>query len=507
MTGIDLFGRKLSVAAGVVVMLSGALGAFCLVQLARVNATTTQIATQSLPSVKALGNIATNTANFRVAEFQHILSSTGEERAQYERAMLTELDHIERNQAIYEPLIASSVERARYAEFMGLWSDYMIEHANVMQRSAEGKRDEARAIIGGQSQQRYQQADAKLLELSEQNRRSAADASDEGGRVYVTSRRLVFGMVFAVVLIGGGVAGAAIRRVNAVLTRVAVQVGEGAHQLVSASNQVSMSAAELSRSATTQAASLSETSATMEHMATMTSRNAQHSHDAATLMAEANRRVSASNQALTTLVNAMTRISESGRKVSRIIRTIDEIAFQTNILALNAAVEAARAGAAGSGFAVVADEVRSLAQRSASAAHDTQILIDESDATSRDGGKQVELVVSSIVAIADTVAQVKGLIDQVSSASEQQTQGISQVNVAIAEVERMTQSTAAAAEESAAAAEELTQQATVAHGVSADLAAFASGRSGRRAGHRTAQAPRAGATPFRTPMPEQSGGI
>ncbi len=217
MTWMDLLGRKLSVAAGVVAVLSGALGVFCLMQLARVNRTTTHIATRSLPSVKALSDINTNTANFRVAEFQHILSSTDEERARYERAMNDELDNIERNQTIYEPLIASNDEKARYGEFMNLWSDYMIEHLKVMELSAGGKRDEARAVMGGTSRRCYVQADAKLLELAEQNRRSAAEASQQGDRVYVTSRRLVLGMIFAAVLIGGVVAATVIRRVSTTL--------------------------------------------------------------------------------------------------------------------------------------------------------------------------------------------------------------------------------------------------------------------------------------------------
>ena len=123
----------------------------------------------------------------------------------------------------------------------------------------------------------------------------------------------------------------------------------------------------------------------------------------------------------------MTAIKESSNKVAKIIKTIDEIAFQTNILALNAAVEAARAGEAGMGFAVVADEVRNLAQRSAQAAKDTAGLIEESIARSQEGAGKVEQVATAIGAITDSVAQVKGIVDEVREASQQQTQGIDQV--------------------------------------------------------------------------------
>jgi methyl-accepting chemotaxis protein len=151
--------------------------------------------------------------------------------------------------------------------------------------------------------------------------------------------------------------------------------------------------------------------------------------------------------------------------VSKIIKTIDEIAFQTNILALNAAVEAARAGEAGMGFAVVADEVRTLAQRSAQAAKDTAVLIEESIAKANDGNQKVSLVTSAIAAITDSSVKAKGLVDEVSVASRQQSQGIEQVSQAIAQMEKVTQTNAASAEESAAVSQELSAQAEEASSV------------------------------------------
>jgi methyl-accepting chemotaxis protein len=200
----------------------------------------------------------------------------------------------------------------------------------------------------------------------------------------------------------------------------------------------------------------------MEEMASMTRGTAEHSGRAATLMGHVDQRMAESNTALTAMVGSMAEIGDASQRVSKIIKTIDEIAFQTNILALNAAVEAARAGQAGAGFAVVADEVRSLAQRAAQAARDTTGLIEESLAKSTEGSTKVALVTTSIAAITTAIEELKGLVHDVSEGSRQQAQGIDQVTQTVSQMERSTQSSAAVAEESAAASEQLHGQSEVA---------------------------------------------
>ena len=242
--------------------------------------------------------------------------------------------------------------------------------------------------------------------------------------------------------------------------------------MASTSEQVAGSAQSLSQGASEQAASLEETSASMEEMASMTRRNAENTAQAVSLVADVHGRVHESKAALGDMVSSMSAIEESSQKVSKIIKTIDEIAFQTNILALNAAVEAARAGEAGMGFAVVADEVRSLAQRSAQAAKDTAGLIEESIARSQNGTVKVGQVASAVAAITDAVNRVKGLVEEVSEASRQQTQGLDQVAQALSQMEKVTQGTAATAEESAAASEELNAQTAVTMQTIAELNAL-----------------------------------
>ena len=255
-----------------------------------------------------------------------------------------------------------------------------------------------------------------------------------------------------------------VRTINTSLGGVSRELGEGTQLVVDASSQLSVSAQSMSQGAAEQAASLEENSASMEEMASMTRTNAESSHQAAALMAEAARVVESANKALGDMVSSMTSIKDSSNRVSKIIKTIDEIAFQTNILALNAAVEAARAGEAGMGFAVVADEVRSLAQRSAQAAKDTAGLIEEAITSSGEGGQKVVQVAEAFAAITQRVTDVKGLVDSVSVASKQQALGIDQVVQSIRQMERVTQTTAATAEECAAACEQLNTQADVTMG-------------------------------------------
>jgi len=190
----------------------------------------------------------------------------------------------------------------------------------------------------------------------------------------------------------------------------------------------------------------------------MARKNSENSREVSGLVTGSQQKFIQTNQSLEQTVTAMGEIHTQSGKISKIIKVIDEIAFQTNILALNAAVEAARAGEAGMGFAVVAEEVRNLAQRSAQAARDTAELIEGSISKSNDGKVKVDQVAVAIRLITEEFGRVKTLVDEVNQGSQEQTRGMEEVGKAIIQLQTVTQSTAAGAEESAAAAEELNAQ-------------------------------------------------
>jgi methyl-accepting chemotaxis protein len=286
---------------------------------------------------------------------------------------------------------------------------------------------------------------------------AALDAHVNGARAeYARSRRIAM----FTVLLGAIVTAAwaiAIRKMCRTLGTVTLEMQERARHVLVAASEVAGSAQSLSNGAVRQASAVEETSTAMREMALTTKRNADHFDMASRLMTEVEQRVNGSNHALETMMASMTEIRDSSARVSRIIKTIDEVAFQTGILALNASVEAARAGEAGMGFAVVAEEVRNLAQRSAQAARDTGTLIEESIATTQAGTRHVVLVADSVASITDSVDRTKKLIDEVSSVTSQQSDGIDHVMRAIADMEKIAQNTAATAQQNASAGEELTR--------------------------------------------------
>jgi hypothetical protein len=249
-----------------------------------------------------------------------------------------------------------------------------------------------------------------------------------------------------------------VRNANITLRRVATNVSGHAEQVANAAQQISTASQQVARSASDQAASLEETSASSEEISSITRRSAENVGVVAQRMGETEKIAGKASKAMDDMMASMQDISKSSGKISRIIKVIDEIAFQTNILALNAAVEAARAGEAGMGFAVVADEVRSLAHRSTDAARETATLIEESIAKSEAGNSKAQTVAAAVRSITDNSIQVKTLIDDVNHSAQEQATGMGQIAQAILRMQNVTQATAASAEQRAAAGSEMSSQ-------------------------------------------------
>jgi methyl-accepting chemotaxis protein len=249
------------------------------------------------------------------------------------------------------------------------------------------------------------------------------------------------------------------RGVNRALRSVAGELEVGAAQVASAAAQVSSSSQSLAEGASEQAASLEETSSSLEELSSMTKTNATNAGNATTLARQTRATAEQGGAHMDAMKSAMSSIKTSGDDITKIIKTIDEIAFQTNILALNAAVEAARAGEAGAGFAVVAEEVRSLARRSAEAAKETAAIIEASVGWTTQGVLLSGHVAESLAQILAQARHVDELVAEVATASVKQSEGLAQIHTAMSEVDKVTQSNASGAEECAAAAEELSAQA------------------------------------------------
>ena len=261
------------------------------------------------------------------------------------------------------------------------------------------------------------------------------------------------------VIVGIVIALMIVRSIVGPLTKINNNLRDGAEQVASASEQLSAASQQLAEGSSEQASSLEETSATLDESNSMLQQTADNTAKATEIAQVAAKASDKGSQEMKEMMASMKQIKDSSGELSKIIKVIDDIAFQTNLLSLNAAVEAARAGEAGAGFAVVAEEVRNLAQRSAKAAQDTTEIIEKNVQLSESGVNVAQKVQEALQEINTQSNELSKLIDQINSASREQTQGISQINQAVNQMEQVTQQNAANAEETASSSEEMSAQA------------------------------------------------
>nr|MBF0222909.1 hypothetical protein [Desulfobulbaceae bacterium] len=342
--------------------------------------------------------------------------------------------------------------------------DMMIAEYAVMEKATTVMRDtvhQIEPVVAKIIAESTQATDSSTIEISSRAKNLSRLAAIAGAITFLIGLILAFFIN---------------RSITGPINKVVLAMISGAEQVFAASSQVLSSSKVLADGSSEQAAAIEETSASMEEMASMTRQNAEGASQADILMRESLKIIEGTDQSMDEMGKAMEKIASASEDTSKIIKTIDEIAFQTNLLALNAAVEAARAGEAGAGFAVVADEVRNLAMRATAAAKNTAGLIAETIQQVNSGKEIVVKTTAGFKKVAESSAKVGSLVGEIATASQEQAQGLTQINQAITQMDNITQQNSATAEQSAAASQQLSSQAGTMMDVVNDLKAIVEGQ-------------------------------
>ncbi len=488
-------GTKLMMCFGASVAVTLILGFTSVRSIGKLNAGLANAVNTTARSLQNTGQISTASSDMLAGQRGLIVYAYSKSSAGVNRAgAIFESAAARYEKALQEirPLITNEEGRRIWGELDGQLSSWRSFGAEIRQAADAFNAEVALRVANEKGLPVYEANTRSVSRLTELQNQSLADERARGESQGSASRWTALAIV-ALSLGVGVLTFFALRQTSRALQRAAAELSESSEQVASAANQVSASSQALAQGASEQAATIEETSASSEEITSMTRKNAENSRSAADEMVESSRLVAEANNTLQQMVASMREINTSSDKIGKIIKVIDEIAFQTNILALNAAVEAARAGEAGMGFAVVADEVRNLAQRSAQAAKDTATLIEESIAKSTEGSSKLDQVTAAIRAITDSAQRVKMLVDEVKLGSEEQARGIEQIAKAITQMETVTQKAAANAEESASAGEEMSAQAENLNGIVEGLREMVGGgaelrQAGRAAGPTKAKA-------------------
>jgi methyl-accepting chemotaxis protein len=488
-----------------ILILVGALAIASYINLRQVKVEAEFVDLDAVPCLEIVSEIKGQIGEIQIKVLRVLLSKNPEERKKIEGEIAEMRAGVLKLMDDYKKMIVNPEDQKLFGELEQARDAYVAGRVHLFELTRADKMEEAAAFNVATLTPLYYAYQDIIAKLFEFNVKDTDQSSERSVAVVKQASLITSSLAVAVLVLGISFAIVIITGLSRILNRLATSLAEGSNQVASAASQVSATSQSLAEGASEQAASLEETSASLEEISSMTQRNAQNVQSAKDITAQT--RATADSGAKSThemgqamqgirtasgeMRDAMNGIKAASNDVSKIIKTIDEIAFQTNILALNAAVEAARAGEAGMGFAVVADEVRNLAQRSAKAAKETADMIETSIKRSDDGVRVTDKVVASVEEVAaksqqleqklaEIVAKAQKVdeqVAQIASASQEQSQGISEVNMAVSQMDKVTQGNASNAEESAAAAEELNAQAEVLKGAVRELQQLVSGNT------------------------------
>nr|WP_316639906.1 methyl-accepting chemotaxis protein [uncultured Roseateles sp.] len=494
-------GARLGLGFALVILIAAAVALFGVNRLGQLNSSLQVIGNDRVPKVQTLSDI-TDDVNLIARELRNtlIFDEPAQQLSSLELSVQAR-DRIAKALDQIAPTITSPAGRTRLDALQAARAAYVPVQGAFMELTQKGLRDEARRLLTEKmrpAQLEYmKQLDAlkdlqiELISASvadgeSQNRQARGVMLGLLATMVVTCTvlgwliaRSITGPIAEAVIVAQTVAAgdlsstivvrssdetgqllAALRTMNDSLIHVVGTVRQGSDSIATGSAQIATGNADLSQRTEEQASNLQQTAASMEQLSATVKNNADTARQATQLASSASAAAAKGGEVVGQVVGTMEAITASSRKISDIIGVIDGIAFQTNILALNAAVEAARAGEQGRGFAVVASEVRSLAQRSAAAAKEIKVLINDSVVNVETGSQQVGEAGRTMDDIVAQVKRVNDLIAEISAATTEQTSGIGQVSDAVTQLDQVTQQNAALVEESAAAADSLSQQAS-----------------------------------------------